>query len=85
MSANRKAALPIALVCSLLGYGTDAVAEDDDLPEMEFLEYLGSWEESDEDWLIVERAGDAQREIEDQARQESAPAGDKSPERQDES
>ena len=24
------------------------------LPEMEFLEYLGMWEESDEDWLLLD-------------------------------
>lgn len=30
-----------------------AAAQDDDLPSLEFLEYLGSWEESDEEWLVV--------------------------------
>ena len=30
-----------------------AVVADEELPEIEFLEYLGSWDESDEDWLTV--------------------------------
>lgn len=29
------------------------VAADDVLPDIEFLEYLGSWEESDEDWVLL--------------------------------
>lgn len=32
-----------------------ALAADDELPDAEFLEYLGSWEESEEDWLMFER------------------------------
>ena len=27
---------------------------DADAPDLEFLEYLGSWEESDEDWLLFD-------------------------------
>ena len=34
------------MVCGLV------LAADEDIPDMEFLEYLGLWEESDEDWLI---------------------------------
>lgn len=30
-----------------------AVAQDDDTPDLAFLEYLGSWEDSDEEWLVV--------------------------------
>ena len=77
--------MPAALVCGLLGYGTNAIAEDDELPEIEFLEYLGSWEESDEDWLVVERVSEARRELQDQARREAATDGKKSPEKKDES
>ncbi len=46
---RRNAALRLAVICGLLGGGA-AVAEE--APELEFLEYLGSWEESDEDWLL---------------------------------
>ena len=42
MSADRKVWLTVLLL------GTaGAVAADDELPDMEFLEYLGMWEESD--------------------------------------
>ena len=46
------AALKVALLCGLLGLGSVAAAEDDVSPNIEFLEYLGSWEESDEDWVL---------------------------------
>jgi hypothetical protein len=29
-------------------------AEDAEAPDMAFLEYLGMWEESDEDWVLLE-------------------------------
>ena len=41
------------LACCLLCHASAIAAGDDDLPDVEFLEYLGSWEESDEDWLLV--------------------------------
>ena len=46
-----------ALTCGiLLGSSVLVCADDKDVPEMEFLEYLGMWEESDEDWLILDEA-----------------------------
>jgi hypothetical protein len=30
-----------------------AGAQDDEAPDLAFLEYLGSWEASDEEWLVV--------------------------------
>ena len=42
-----------AIVTLLLGCGL-VLAADEELPELEFLEYLGSWEESDEDWLLFD-------------------------------
>jgi hypothetical protein len=52
MLASRHA-LEIAVLCSLVAGGGKALAnEDEELPDIEFLEYLGSWEESDEDWLL---------------------------------
>ena len=51
MSVESMRLLSFAFACCLL---SDAgAAGDDDLPDIEFLEYLGSWEESDEDWLLV--------------------------------
>jgi hypothetical protein len=42
--------LPMALGALALGNGASAT---DGAPDTEFLEYLGSWDESDEDWLTV--------------------------------
>ncbi len=50
------------MVCSLLISGGIAAAEEEDLPDMEFLEYLGMWEESDEDWQIFEETMTADNE-----------------------
>ena len=46
MSARQVALGTLLIACSLL------VAADEELPEIEFIEYLGLWEESDEDWTM---------------------------------
>jgi len=78
MSARRHVAAGVLV----LGWGL-ALAADDDVPDAEFLEYLGSWEESDEEWLIfeTEQAADA---AEAQERSETAPEGEASTETEDE-
>jgi hypothetical protein len=50
MSAERA----IALVACGLCLGTTALAEEEPAPDADFLEYLGMWQESDEDWLLLE-------------------------------
>ena len=45
--------LSVAVLLGLFGCSGLVVA-DDEQPDMEFLEYLGSWEESDEDWLLFD-------------------------------
>ncbi len=40
---------------ALLLASSAALAADDELPDDEFLEYLGSWEGSEEEWLMFER------------------------------
>ncbi len=45
--------LSIAVLLGLFGCSGVVVA-DDEQPDMEFLEYLGSWKESDEDWLLFD-------------------------------
>ena len=56
------------MICIRLGLifvATGAIATvqaQDDEPDLGFLEYLGSWEETDEEWLIV---ADATGELED--------------------
>jgi hypothetical protein len=46
------ALLKTALIWSLLACGAVA-ADEEPAPDLEFLEYLGSWEESDEDWVLL--------------------------------
>ncbi len=79
MLANRR----IGLAALLLGTA-GLVAADDELPEMEFLEYLGMWEETDEEWLALEDdevllASDSEERI------DPAPEGEESKENDDES
>ncbi|MDH3266305.1 MAG: hypothetical protein OEM25_05000, partial [Gammaproteobacteria bacterium] len=62
-------------VCSLV------LAADDEVPDAEFLEYLGLWEESDEDWLLFEEPITADTE----ERSGPAPEGEEPTEKTDES
>jgi len=42
----------LVLLATVAGYAGAAVAQDDE-PDLSFLEYLGSWQEGDDEWLIV--------------------------------
>jgi hypothetical protein len=64
-------------LCSL------AVLAEDEAPDIEFLEYLGMWEGSDEDWLMFRESTNA--EMRKQQRSEPAPEGKDSTEKSDES
>lgn len=72
----RKATLTGLLLCCSQGF-----AADDEVPEMEFLEYLGLWEESDEDWLLFNEPMTAENE----QRSDPVPEGEESTEKDDES
>lgn len=75
--------LGVAVLWGLFGC-SGVVMADDEQPDMEFLEYLGSWEESDEDWLLFDlRDGDAVLADEKQ-RIDPAPEGKESTESDDE-
>jgi hypothetical protein len=37
----------------LIGCSGLVVAEDAEAPDLEFLEYLGSWEANEEDWVLL--------------------------------
>ena len=50
---QREIAFQVAVLWGLLGCVGIVAADDDATPDMEFLEYLGSWEESDEDWVLL--------------------------------
>ncbi|MDX1516290.1 MAG: hypothetical protein R3288_05590 [Woeseiaceae bacterium] len=63
--------------------GATAAAEED-LPDMAFLEYLGMWEESDDEWLLFEDDSE-QAAAETQERIDPVPQGEESTENDDES
>jgi len=71
------------LTAALLIVASLAVAADEELPEIEFLEYLGLWEESDEEWVMFNDPLNADNQ--DQQRSEPVPEGEESTEKDDES
>ncbi len=78
MSAERATALLVGALC----LGTAALADEEEpAPDAEFLEYLGIWEETDEDWLILDEAQAAEID----RRSDPVPEGEESAETTDES
>ena len=71
-----------ALLVLALGAAGAALSAETEEPEMEFVEYLGLWEESDEEWLMVEQQMVAESEDE---RIDPVPEGEESREDEDES
>lgn len=69
------------LLTSMLGVGGLVLAADEDVPELEFFEYLGMWEESDEEWLVLDELVTAEND----ARPDPAPEREESVENDDES
>ena len=57
MSVSRNALIGILLMGASL-----VLAADEEMPDPDFLEYLGAWEESDEDWLLFEEPVTAELE-----------------------
>lgn len=51
MSAERLVRL--AVIWGLIVASSLVAAEDAEAPDLEFLEYLGSWEEAEEDWVLL--------------------------------
>ena len=70
-----------ALLVFLLFGSSVLLAADDEIPDAEFLEYLGFWEESDEDWLLFDEPITADAE----ERSDPVPEGEESTEKTDES
>jgi len=56
-------------------------AEDEELPDLEFLEFLGLWEETDDEWLLF----DEEEVAENDERSDPVPEGKESSETEDES
>lgn len=69
-----------AMVFGLVLCGGVVCAAEDDAPDIELLEYLGMWEESDEDWLIFDESMTADNE----EGSDPAPQGEESVEKDDE-
>ncbi|MDJ0794497.1 MAG: hypothetical protein QNI98_09655 [Woeseiaceae bacterium] len=78
MSPDKRLAV---LACALC-VGTSALADESaEQLDAEFLEYLGMWEESDEEWLLHEETLTADVE----ERSDPVPDGEESTEQKDES
>jgi hypothetical protein len=81
MSAER----PIAwLLCGLCLATATQAGEEEPAPDAEFLEYLGMWEETDEDWMLLDNTQIAETQ-DTEKRSEPAPQGEDSSEKTDES
>ena len=70
-----------AMLVLAFGAAGTVLAADAGEPDMEFVEYLGLWEESDEEWLMVEHQLDAESE----ERIDPVPEGEESREDEHES
>ena len=70
--------LGIGLCISADGH---AETEDNEIPDMAFLEYLGLWDESDEDWQLFDEDAVAEND----ERSDPVPEGEESTETEDES
>jgi len=81
MSADRT----IALVACGLCLGTATMAQEEQPPEADFLEYLGMWQESDEDWMLLENMQVAENTTDNEERSDPVPEGKESTETNDES
>lgn len=77
MLADRKLG---ALMCGFVACGCGVAYAAEEEPDAEFLEYLGLWEGSDEDWLIIEDSMAAEKE----QHSDPLPDGEESPEKDDE-
>ncbi len=66
------------LLLGLTGVSGLVIADDAEAPGLEFLEYLGSWDESDEDWVIlVADAAETKESEKTEQEHDSAPDGEK--------
>lgn len=65
--------------------GSAAAAEEQPEPDMAFLEYLGMWEETDEEWQLFDEESDDEKVAENEERSDPVPQGEESQESEDES
>ena len=67
-------------VCGLC-LGSPTLAADEPPPDAELLEYLGMWEETDQEWVLQ----DGLLKVEEEERSDPAKEEEESPENEDES
>lgn len=70
------------VLCGIALCGATTFAEtstEDEAPDLEFLEYLGMWDESDEVWLLLQEDAQAKNE----ERSDPVPEGEESAENED--
>ena len=70
-----------AMACGLLLLSGAFAAGEQEEPDLEFLEYLGMWEESDEEWQLIDETVAA----DSAERSDPVPEGEESTEKEDES
>lgn len=70
-----------AMACGLLLLSSAVAAEEQDEPDLDFLEYLGMWEDTDEEWQLIDETMAA----DNAERSDPAPEGEESTEKEDES
>jgi hypothetical protein len=69
------------VLCASVSALAETDAEDEELPDLELLEFLGLWEETDDEWLLF----DEEEVAENDERSDPVPAGKESTETEDES
>jgi hypothetical protein len=87
MSAKRiplLGARSVLILAGLVGAGHALADQNADQADIELLEYLGSWEDSEEDWLIFAGDQDTRDEPDDEENEKTAPDGEKLAEVKDE-
>ena len=80
-----EATFKVAILWGLFACSVVVAADDDVMPDIEFLEYLGSWEESDEDWVVLAAEAVEQIASEEDKRTDPASKEEESVETDDES
>ena len=69
------------VLCASVNALAETDAEDEELPDLELLEFLGLWEETDDEWLLF----DEEEVAENDERSDPVPVGKESTETEDES
>lgn len=75
----------IVLFWGPLGCASAVLANEEVLPDIEFLEYLGSWAASDEDWLMFSEELDQKVVVDDSKQSDATEKAEESTELRDES